>query len=171
MLKIQSRTLIGFLSVLAFGSCAAAENSSSTRPLAEGNRPEKAAHTQQAQQQDESWWERAADPVAIFTASLVIVGCAQLGLFYWQLKLIRESLADAKEAADGARDSAAAATKQARIAEDMLVKRERPYLFVFGLTAIRKRTDNVLGDDYFIEYTVANHGPMPAIYRRRLDRI
>jgi hypothetical protein len=85
------------------------------------------------------------------------------GLVYWQLKLIRESLADAREAADGARDSAAAATKQAKIAEDMLVKRERPYVFVFGLTAIRQRRDSVFADAYFIEYTVANHGPMPAI--------
>lgn len=163
MLKIRSGILIGFLAVLAFGSCAATENSSSTHPLAEGDRPKRTPHIEQAQQQDESWWERAADPVAIFTACLVIVGCAQLFLFYWQLRLIRESLADAKEAADGARDSAAAATKQARIAEDMLVKRERPYVFVFGPTAIRKRTDHLLGDDYFIEYTVANHGPMPAI--------
>jgi hypothetical protein len=101
------------------------------------------------------------DAAGFFTLCIAIIGGVQLWLFYWELRLIRENLADAKEAADGARDSAVAATRQAKAAEDTLVKRERPYLFVFGLSEIQREEDPL--GAYFVEYRLANYGPMPAI--------
>lgn len=94
---------------------------------------------------------------------LVVIGCFQVILFWVQLYYIRRSLTDAKEAADSARDSAIAATRQAEISEKMLVQRERPYIFIFGISSIRRKSDPDFDDAYFIEYTVANHGQMPAI--------
>ena len=47
--------------------------------------------------------------LAIFTFCLVAVGGVQVGLFVWQLRLIRDSLRDAKDAADAAKISAVAA--------------------------------------------------------------
>jgi len=46
------------------------------------------------------------DAAGFFTFLLVVVGCFQIGLFLWQLRLIRESLDDAKIAADAAKQSA-----------------------------------------------------------------
>lgn len=54
-----------------------------------------------------------SDPTGFFTASLVVVGLAQLGLFVWQLRLIRESLDDAKLAANAAKEAAEAAKAHA----------------------------------------------------------
>jgi hypothetical protein len=71
------------------------------------------------------WLSR--DATGFFTPWLVIIGGVQLGFFLWQLVLIRESLDDAKIAADAAKESADAAkqlaqatTSQAAIARDTL---------------------------------------------------
>lgn len=51
---------------------------------------------------------------AIFTLVLIVVGIFQLGLFIWQLWLIRKSLADTKVAAQAAKINADAALEQAK---------------------------------------------------------
>jgi hypothetical protein len=66
--------------------------------------------------------------VVYLTAGLVAVGFGQLLLFWWQLALIRESLADAKISADSAKEAAVAAGKQAAVAERALTQLERPHL-------------------------------------------
>ncbi len=66
-------------------------------------------------EQQEPWWQRAAtDPIAVFTLGLVLVGAFQVGLFYVQLKLIRESLDDAKISATAAKVGANASMLSAR---------------------------------------------------------
>jgi hypothetical protein len=132
--------------------------------------PGQPAQTQSAEKSDQAthdkaqpknFWEAATtDPVATFTAALVIVGLFQAGLFFVQLKLIRISLDDAKEVAEATTDAAIAATKQAKIAEDSFEQLERPYIFVFGLTRLQA---DVNGIDYFVAYNVANYGKLPAI--------
>jgi hypothetical protein len=57
-----------------------------------------------------NWW------VAVFTVVLAVIAAIQAGLFYWQLGLLKESLIDAKAAADAARDAANAAMQSADIA-------------------------------------------------------
>ena len=57
--------------------------------------PEKTNGSESNNEQQEPWWQRAAtDPIAVFTLCLVLVGAFQVGLFYVQLKIIRDSLID-----------------------------------------------------------------------------
>jgi hypothetical protein len=55
-------------------------------------------------QHNDPWLTK--DAAGFFTFLLVVVGAFQVGLFYVQLRLIRESLTPAKEAADAARAAA-----------------------------------------------------------------
>jgi hypothetical protein len=114
------------------------------------------------QRQEETWWKRAIDPVAIFTLGLICVGIVQLALFYWQLRLIRTSLAEAKIAADASSAAAEAATRQAKVAEDTLSKLERPWLFVELLQELRGNPDDEFEEPYAL-FDVVNHGRGPAI--------
>jgi hypothetical protein len=68
------------------------------------------------------WW------LTWFTGGLVIVGGLQLFLFLWQLRLIRDSLVDAKHAADAARQSADAANDSVRLAKETAQKELRAYI-------------------------------------------
>lgn len=78
------------------------------------------------QKQQEGWWERARDPIAVFTFCLVAVGAIQVGFFYRQLDLIRRSLAPAEKAAKAAEDAAKAASANAQAVIDA----ERAHLYV-----------------------------------------
>jgi hypothetical protein len=143
---------------------------SSQRPFAQGDSATKASESTGNKQQKETWWERAADPIAIFTLGLVIIGGAQLAFFYWQLRFIRESLDDAKQAADSTTSAAAAATRQAKVAEDSLTKLERPYIFIFNISELETKeyVDDAgpTGDDLLsVTYSVANYGKIPAIIK------
>jgi hypothetical protein len=103
------------------------------------------------------------DPVAIATFCLVVVGIAQLALFYWQLRLIRKSLADAKTTAVAAKESADAAKIQANVASESLDKIQRPYVYVFGVGRLSSNA-SVWGPPH-IQYSVANYGQTPAVIR------
>jgi hypothetical protein len=81
-------------------------------------------------------------------------------LFVWQLRLIRESLHDAKTAADAAHQAAEAGTRQARIAEESFAKLERPYVFIFGVRKFETERTRLVP---FVRYSVANYGKTPAI--------
>jgi hypothetical protein len=133
---------------------------SSQNPAAQPHSSAKTDSTTNQQKQEEAWWKRASEPLTVITFLLVVVGAAQLGLFYRQLTLIHDSLIDAKKAAEAAQSAAAATTKQAKISEDALVKVERPYVFVFAVRGIRHDTEN---GGFYVEYTVANYGKLPAI--------
>lgn len=107
--------------------------------------------------------------LAGFTLLLFFAAVGQIGLFVWQLRLIRKSLDDAKIAADAAtiaaraaKRSAIASVTQAKIARDTLTKVQRPWIFVFGVKFLETRND-VAGITPFVEYTVANYGQTPAI--------
>jgi hypothetical protein len=107
---------------------------------------------------EEPWLTK--DAAGFFTFLLVVVGGFQVGLFVWQLGLIRESLDDAKKAADAAEGAANAAGKQAKIAERALTELERPYVFIFDVKEFGFDRET---SEYFVEYSVANYGKMPAI--------
>jgi hypothetical protein len=129
---------------------------SSQHPTAQPNSAAKTDNPANQQKEKDGW----PDPLVIVTFLLVIVGAAQLGLFYRQLTLIRESLVDAKKAADAAEGAASAAGKQAKIAEAALTQLERPYVFVFD---VKEFGFDVESSEFFVEYSVANYGKMPAI--------
>lgn len=72
----------------------------------------------------------------------------------------QEQLRIAKEAADAAKDAAEASAQQVKIAENALTQLERPYVFIFGVRGIKQDKSS---QEFFVEYTVANYGKMPAI--------
>jgi hypothetical protein len=55
--------------------------------------------------------------------------------------------------------AAKAANDAAEIAQRSLTDLERPYIFIFGVRQIR----HVVDDEWYVEFTVANYGKMPAI--------
>jgi hypothetical protein len=140
---------------------------SSQRSSAQGDSATKPDQARSNAQHEQTWWERASDPTAAFTLGLIIIGGAQLGLFYWQLRLIRDSLDDAKQAADAAAEAAAAATRQAKVAEDSLNKLERPYIFIFNLSRldVDEMDEDADGVLLSVTYSVANYGKIPAIIK------
>lgn len=78
------------------------------------------------------------DATGFFTFLLVAVGSFQVGLFLWQLWLIRESLDDAKLAAEAAKELSDAAKLQAETAretlhtmQDTAIRQLRAYVSVY----------------------------------------
>lgn len=106
-----------------------------------------------------NWWN---EPVADFTLGLIIVGLFQVGLFYVQLTLIRESLDDAKLAADAAKEAADAAKSQAKVAERSLTELERPWIFIDLSANLQGSPDDEVEEPYAL-FDIVNHGRGPAI--------
>lgn len=68
------------------------------------------------------------DAAGFFTFWLVVVGAVQIGLFVWQLRLIRQSFGDAEQAANAAALAAEAAKENAEYAKTNLLVLERAYI-------------------------------------------
>jgi hypothetical protein len=75
------------------------------------------------------WYWLFHDAGGFFTSVLVIIGVIQIGVFLRQLRLIRQSLAPAKEAAEAAKDSAEAAHRAIDEAEKRDKILQRAYLW------------------------------------------
>jgi hypothetical protein len=119
------------------------------------------------------------DAAGFFAFGLVVVGIFQLGLFIWQLWLIRESLNDAKTAAEAAKESADATALQAQVARDTLVvmqdtaRREmRAYVVVNYARLVHQ--DNANGYRFEPRLLLLNTGRTPAYdvnYRASADAL
>ncbi len=103
--------------------------------------------------------------VAVFTVLLVAVGIGQLGLFWWQLNLIRISLKDTKDAADAAKISADASTNAVKLAERTAKTQLRAYLAL----NTQSPTPDIYGglgvrDDgsIMVQFYIKNTGQTPA---------
>jgi flagellar basal body-associated protein FliL len=115
------------------------------------------------------WGWLSKDASGFFTFLLLIVGAAQLVLFWYQLRLIRISLEDTKMTAIAAADAATASSRQADAAEQSLAKIERPYIFVHSVSALHVDKIDGFGRVFYelrVTYSVANHGKIPAIIGR-----
>jgi hypothetical protein len=98
--------------------------------------------------------------LAILTGALVVASCIQ-GYFLLRAdKTARISAYAARDAANASSVAAEASIRQAKIAETALVQLERPYIFIFGVRGIKQDSET---QEFFVEYTVANYGKMPAI--------
>lgn len=115
------------------------------------------------QNQQEGWWQRTTDPVAIFTFCLVVVGSFQLGLFLWQLRLIRESLDDAKIAADAAKESADAANRSATLAEKGLIAAQRAWIKIERIMISQPLAFTDTGVSTAVSIRITNIGNAPAL--------
>lgn len=83
--------------------------------------------------------------VAIFTGLLVVVGAVQAGLFLWQLTLIRKSLADAKNAAKAAGDSAKAASDAVTLSRQTAERELRAYIYLKNIERRFERGPPTMG--------------------------
>lgn len=95
---------------------------------------------------------------AIFTFILIVVGIFQLGLFIWQLRLIRESLVDTKTAAEAANKSADAAEHTVSTMKDTAERQLRAYVSVDSAEII----DLAAGLTPAARLIVKNSGQTPA---------
>lgn len=77
-------------------------------------------------QESGAWDWLTHDAAGFFTFWLVVVGGFQLGLFAWQLWLIRKSLDDTKGAAEAAKDAAGASKAQVELARQEFHSAHRP---------------------------------------------
>jgi hypothetical protein len=106
------------------------------------------------------------DGTVFFTAALVVVACIQAALFVWQLRYMRKGMEDTSAAAIAGRNSADAATGQAKIAEESFSKLERPYLYITDVSAfILDKKSSISDPVFYVTYTVANYGKTPAIIK------
>jgi hypothetical protein len=127
----------------------------------------------QGQTQEEMCFEERAvtDPVAVFTFFLVLIGGAQLALFYWQLGLIRDGMEDTKIAATAALRSAIAteksvdtASKASELNREMGQAQVRAYLHVTNPSIIVARiNDKTTNFELVIKASVFNFGNSPAV--------
>ncbi len=126
-------------------------------------------------QPDKSWHWPTQDATGFFTLLLVIVGVGQLVLFWRQLRLIRESLVNAKQAADAAAHGAKAAETNAQA----LIDAESAKVYVVDLDSnipqifrIGKHhtppPDVEMFDPPWIQYRLRNYGKSPALIRNVL---
>lgn len=105
---------------------------------------------------DHSSKEEVDKLVALFTGGLVIIGVAQAALFFWQLSLIREGLADAKEFADAARDTAKGTNDAVALARETSERQLRAYVLV-------ERAELAInGNELIILIKIKNSGSTPA---------
>jgi hypothetical protein len=122
-----SEIFFGMLLAAAIFALGSAFWSSQNREFAQQPSSSTAANSGQQNKQEVRWWQ---DPIAIFTLGLVIVGAAQVVLFFVQLRIIRKSLDDAKISADAAKEAADAAKKQVELARSEFITTHRPRLIV-----------------------------------------
>jgi hypothetical protein len=110
---------------------------------------------------DEGWrhWVMH-DAAGFFTLWLVIVGAFQVGLFVWQLWLIRKSLGEAKFAAEAAKIAADAAKETAGTSRAEFAATHRPKIRFKHLWFL----SNVWqGEQIFLELIYVNNGPTKAV--------
>lgn len=104
--------------------------------------------------------------LAIFTFGLVIVGLIQVGLFAWQLSLMRSSLIDTNNAARAANKSAEAAEQTVKIMQDTAQRQMRAYISVNGIT------DWTVDEGYIgFRLTIRNTGQTPAYNLRSGSKV
>lgn len=118
--------------------------------------------------------------LAFVTLMLVLIAAGQAVLFLWQLDLMREGVDDAKKAAEGARETAAAtaevasaAQKSAETGRLALVALERPWLRLVILGAAFDRLWYQIEHPETPQYSVPleiifafkNYGKFPAVIK------
>ncbi len=164
---------LGCLLTVAVFSMGTLFSSQYPRQTTQINSAGKSSHPTENKSEPKSFWEPlTTDPVAAFTLGLFLVGMAQAGFFYVQLKLIRESLRPAEQAAKAAQDAATAANTQA----DALMAAEGAHLYVIITTdniarifELARRYDNSPGmhdsesDPPWLRYVLKNYGKTPAM--------
>ncbi|CAM2924389.1 hypothetical protein [Legionella worsleiensis] len=90
------------------------------------------------------------------------LGCGQIGLFWWQLRLIRDSLDDTKITALAAKETADAARNQAEVAQKGFFASHRPWIPANVLIGGPLEYD-INGMNINLMFNLTNIGHSPAI--------
>jgi hypothetical protein len=135
---------------------------SSRRHPTEQRATSSAAQENPGHPAEPSFWNWVThDAAGFFTLWLVIVGVGQIGLFYWQLRLIRISADDAKRAGIAAERAADATASSVDLARDTAKRQLRAYVTVNGV--IRTKDPGHLDAQGFaVLVDVRNVGQTPA---------
>jgi hypothetical protein len=132
---------------------------SSRRPPANQKATSNAAKENHDHPPERSFWNWVThDAAGFFTLWLVIVGGGQLGLFYWQLRLIRIAADDAKKAGIAAERAADATTASVDLARSTAEKQLRAYVLVTNMTMSGVEVDATPS----VKITIRNSGQTPA---------
>ena len=143
------------------------QNPLTVKILPSSNSESQAREAQEREKQNADSDKRIADEtkrLADYTRDLVHItyllfaaASLQIGLFFWQLRLIQGSAKDGTKAAN-------AATEQARLARQAFENVERPYLLIFDVMMPTKPlTEPQTADPPpILVYDVGNFGKLPA---------
>jgi hypothetical protein len=116
------------------------------------------------------WIWLTHDAAGFFTSLLAAIAAAQAGLFVWQLKLIRRTLADTKQAADAARDSAEAAKESVDLSRQTSERQLRAYVLIDGGSIVLVHTE--AGRKFLkVDVLAKNYGQTPAYNFRTWHRV
>jgi hypothetical protein len=110
----------------------------------------------------ENRWTAPDGFTAIFTGFLILVGTAQVWLFWVQLRFIRIGLADTKNAADAAKISADAAMGSTEVAKTTFTMANRPWIAVDMEIASDLTYDSEGTPRVTIKFILTNIGHSPA---------
>jgi hypothetical protein len=155
-----------FIAVLASGLGIGAHNANWIEKRAAGGNSPNALP--KSGENPEPWLTK--DAAGFFTFLLVVVGTCQLGLFIWQLWLINQSLIDAKEAAEAAKDSAEVAHRAIDATERRDRTLERAYLWPgYGLLILDKRDYSRVGIHLGIRNTGRTAGIVKTVHHALLS--
>jgi hypothetical protein len=157
--RIPELFLGAFLSVAIF-AMGMVFSSQYSRQTTQADGTEKSNQPATSKSEPKGFWEGVTtDPVAAFTLGLVFVGAFQVGLFWVQLKIIGESLTDAKIAADAAKRAAKATEDAVELSRDTAQRQLRAYV-IAGPSGVRY--EDLLKDRIVVEVTIRNTGQTPA---------
>jgi hypothetical protein len=101
----------------------------------------------------------ATQIIAIFTIGLVMVAAVQAGLFWVQLRYMRDGMQDAKTAAEAAKTAAHAATTANNQSREFFIADTRPWLILSVLEIAVSDSD----DQIALSIAAKNIGKSPAI--------
>jgi hypothetical protein len=123
-------------------------------------------------------WGHADPGVTLVTLFLVVVGVVQAGLFIWNLRIIKQTLGPAEDAARAAIESADAA----RLNAQALIDAESAQVYVvllhsdiekmFQLGTMYDTSPSMHASAFgppWVEYRLKNYGKSPAIVQQVLD--
>jgi hypothetical protein len=102
------------------------------------------------------------DAAGFFTLWLVVVGGAQIGLFYWQLRLIRIAANDSKAAGDSAERAATATENAVDLSRKTAERQLRAYLLIDRAEFAQPEMEGGEHQPWHIHVVVRNFGATPA---------
>ena len=168
-MRRMRNAIVGLLIIIILGMASAAIWQTQEQPT-QADRTKKTEECDPNQKDWKPIWERpscflertALDPVATFTAALVVIAFMQAGLFVWQLGYMRAAMHDAKISADAATNAARAASEGNAINRQNMVESRRAWLSIENVMLFIESVTEV-SISLMMDIKVKNVGDTPAL--------